>query len=330
MSTQSTLRSPFLDLPLEIRLLIYGYAIEESDSITISSAQLTGKCPDIVDRLYGDRRTPLVGLPAQHEPILLAGYSSHLLSVSDPPRIHVSPASRPEGPRYLDPTWQTTFSSLRLVNHQLHDELYSYRKSKSNGKTSLFVSYPHGLHAFQTLCPDIICKAKSVHISGTYTSNYRRNQSVEISIPTPPQSPDSRAHKPTEPNPVEELAKLVRSTLGQNPTSPLAKLEMRLYFPNSKSGEDSYYSVWGDDNSPVCVVLRNLCGGFIDMECWRGRNGTGVHLSVRPNPDKSRVISTVWRRLKEGGKNEPKIGDFCIDENWPEWSEAYVASPQTP
>lgn len=176
----------------------------------------------------------------------------------------------------------------------------------------------------------MIRQAKSVHIAGTYISNYRRGQ-ADTPVSTPPASPapQDEEHK-CEPDAVEELASLVRSTLGQDPTTPLTKFEMRIYFPNSKSGEDSYYSIWGDDNSPVCVVLRNLCGGFIDMECWRGRNGNGVSLSVRPNPEKSRVISTVWRRLQEGGRGEPKNGDFVIDEKWPEWSEEYVPSPQTP
>lgn len=327
---QSIPRSPFLDLPLEIRRIIYGYAIVESDSVTISSAQLTGAYPDVVNRLYGGGRSPAAGLPIHHEPVILPAYSSHLLSVSDPPRIHVSRAAAPEGLRYLDPQWQTTQSALRLVNHQLNDELYSHFRTKNSRETSLFVSYPHGLHVLKTKCPEMIRQAKSVHISGTYKSNYRRGQ-ADTPVSTPPRSPKmSDSETECEPDAVEELASLVRSTLGQDPTSPLAKFEMRVYFPNSKAGEDSYYSIWGDDNSPVCVVLRNLCGGFIDMECWRGRNGNGVSLSVRPNPDKSRVISTVWRRLQEGGRGEPKDGDFAVDENWPEWSEDYVPPPQTP
>ena len=331
MSTQSTLRSPFLDLPLELRLLIFNYAIVESDSVTISSAQLTGAAPDIVHRLYGDGRVPLAGLPLHHEPVILSGYSSHLLSASDPARIHVSRAAAPGGLRYLDPAWQTTQSALRLVNHQLNDELYAHFKSKSSRDTSLFVSYPHGLNVFQTMCPDMIRQAKSLHIAGTYNSTYRRQAQPPVDAPiTPPQSPKSKAMAFAVPDAVEQLTNLIHSTMGPDPTSALSKLEMRIYFPNPCDGQDSYYSVWGDDNSPICIVLRNICGGFIDMECWRGRNGTGVHLSVRPNPDKSRVISTVWRRLKEGAKGQPKTGDFVVDPNWPEWSEEWVPSPQTP
>lgn len=330
MSAQSTLRSPMLDLPLEIRLLIYGFAIVESDSITISSAQLTGTCPDIVNRLYGGGRSPMAGLPVHHEPVIQSGYSSHLLSAADPPRIHVSRAPAAEGVRYLDPAWQTTLSALRLVNHQLNDELWAHFKAKGSRQTSLFVNYPHGLHVLQTRCPEMIRQAKSVHIAGTYTSAYRRGSGQDVGATDRQSQKKSEGKIKMQPDSVEQLGSLIRSTMGQDAQFPLAKLELRIYFPNPRAGEDSYYSVWGDDNSPICVVLRNLCGGFIDMECWRGRHGTGVHLSVRPNPDNSRVISTVWRRLQEGGKNEPRVGSFVVDEKWPEWSEEYVPSPQTP
>lgn len=325
------MRSPFLDLPLELRLLIYSFAIVESDSVTISSAQLTGHCPDIVNRLYGGGRSPMPGLPLHHEPVILPAYSSHLLSASDPPRIHVSRAPAADGLAYLDPAWQTTLSALRLVNHQLNDELHSHFRSKRSRDTSLFVSYPHGLHVFQTLCPDMIRQAKSVHIAGTYVPTQRRRQPIEpLTPPQSPGGPEKEGEYTTEPDAVEQLANLVRSTMGKNPAFPLVKLELRIYFPNSATGEDSYYSVWGDDNSPVCIALRNVYGGFIDMECWRGRNGTGVHLSVRPNPNNSRNISTVWRRLQEGGRNEAKTGSWVVDEKWPAWSETYTPSPQTP
>ncbi|KAL1305556.1 hypothetical protein AAFC00_007163 [Neodothiora populina] len=344
MSAQAaTLRGcPLLELPLELRLIIYDYAIVESSSVTISSAELTGDCVDIDNRLYGQGRSPIPGLPENHEPVILSAYSSHLLSAADPPRIHVSRAPAAEGLRYLDPAWQSTLSALRLVNHQIIDELSAHFRSKRSRETSLFVSYPHGLHVFQTLCPETIRQARSVHIAGTYTRrpHRRRNgqQATTAQVLTPPPSPRADGSvdmaeedsKTTEPDSVEQLASLVRSTMGQEATTRLAKLELRIYFPNSRTGEDSYYSVWGDDDSPICVVLRNLCGGFIDMECWRGKNGTGVHLSVRPNPDNSRIISTVWRKLQEGGRGEARVGDWVVDEKWPEWSEEYVPSPQTP
>ena len=43
--------SLFLRLPTELRLHIYEYALSGSDTITIGTAQLFGRHPDIVHRL---------------------------------------------------------------------------------------------------------------------------------------------------------------------------------------------------------------------------------------------------------------------------------------
>lgn len=329
MSGQSTLRNPFLDLPLEIRLLIYGYTIVQSEAVTISSALLTGECADIVERQYGNGRSPFPGLPCHHEPVILPGYSSHLLSLTDPPRIHVSRAPAPEGLGYLDAAWQSPLKALRLVSTQVNDELVAHFRTKSSRDTSLFVSYPHGLHVFQTLCPDMIRQAKSVHISGNHYAAATLDRPMAASTTCSASSPSDEA-KISGADSVEQLSNLIRSTLGPNPVFPIAKLEMRMYFPTTDAGMDSYRSVWGDDNSPICVVLRNISSGFIDMECWRGTSGNGVHLSVRPHPANARIITSVWRRLQEGGRGEPKAGAWAVDDKWPHWSEEYVASPPTP
>ena len=74
----------FLELPLELRLIIYEYAAVEGAAVTIGACELTGTGPDLVHRQYGDKRAPLPGLPPLHEPVILEGYSSRLLSISDP------------------------------------------------------------------------------------------------------------------------------------------------------------------------------------------------------------------------------------------------------
>lgn len=303
-------RNAFLELPIELRVLIYGFAIEESDSVTISSAQLSGSGSDIVHRLYDGGRSPLPGLPLHHEPIILPAYSSHLLSATDPPRISVSqPKAKVE--------WQTTKTSLRLVNQQLNAELKAHCKPKRTSPSSLFINYPHGLHVLQTMCPDMLEQAKSVHIAGVH---HQRPMLL-----TPPQSPDRLEETiKKDLSEAENLRKLIRATMGRNPTCSLVKFELRMYFPNSGHFNDSYRSIWHED-SPVSIVLQNMWGASIDMECWRGRNGNAVHISARPK--ETRVLKSIWRGLREGGPDEPKNGSFVVDENWPLWSEEHITPP---
>ena len=95
---------------------------------------------------------------------------------------------------------------------------------------------------------------------------------------------------------------------------------MLMYYP----GSDSYGTVWGDDNSPVAVVLRSINAGKIDIEVRRGNRGTGVYLSatraMRGSDGKlARHVSTVWRRLDEGRRGEPACGTWVVDPLWPEW-----------
>jgi hypothetical protein len=116
---------------------------------------------------------------------------------------------------------------------------------------------------------------------------------------------------------------------GPNVRHEVKKLELRIYYP----GPDSYSTVWGDDNSPTVVALRNIYAGEVTIEVWRGRWGTGVYLYVVPNKDEpnsegsgragrgKRVVSTVWRRLEEGRRGEMNCGSWIIDPAWPDWIE---------
>lgn len=122
------------------------------------------------------------------------------------------------------------------------------------------------------------------------------------------------------PDSKNELSDLIRSTLRLEPTHPVEKLEMRIYYP----GDDSYSTVWGDDESPIVVALRNVHVGEVGIEIWRGRNGTGVYFCARPSNEKKRVVSTVWRKFDQRG--EPEHERWVIDSKWPEWSVDYEMS----
>jgi hypothetical protein len=286
----------FLELPLELRLIIYEHATVDESAVTIGACELTGKGADLVHRVYGDQRAPLPGLPPMHEPAIVSSYSSRLLSVSDPARIDVSLPSSPD-------SYHSTLSSLLLLNHQINAELSTHIRPKKNRETSLFVQFPLGLHVFKTKCPDFIRQARSIHIAGSYPKSASLKQSPHL----------------------DQLAHLVSTTLGKSPRYPIEKLETRIYF----DGANSYPRVW-DDSSPASVILRNVCGGFIDMEVARGRHGTGVYVSVRPHPENKRIISTVWRRLIEGDNGQPSCGDCAVDRQWPEWNTEFTPSSPLP
>ncbi|KAF1937234.1 hypothetical protein EJ02DRAFT_469845 [Clathrospora elynae] len=90
------------------------------------------------------------------------------------------------------------------------------------------------------------------------------------------------------------LTLLVRTLLPPEPTQ-LVKLSARILYP----GEKSYGSVWSNDESPVSHILRNICGGNIDMQVKRGSLATGLLLTARPKPE-ARVVSTSWENWKAG------------------------------
>lgn len=320
-TTMTPTSCPFLDLPTEIRLLIYSFALIDSTAITISSAALCGSYPDIVHRLYGAKRSPLYGLPEHHEPVIEPRYDASLLSVAKPAIIPLS-GPAPDPPAYCNSEEKDNgTTALLLVNRQVHAELTSHFKLTRNRNTSLFISFPHGLHVFRTLCPHLLRQAKSVHIAGSYRAkDFCNRRAACMPAVVPPK--DVKYNGNFTPDSTAQLTHLVTTVLGPNPSQPLQKFELRMYYP----GEDAYASVWGDDSSPIVIALRNIYGGQIDVEVWRGRYGTGVYLTARPSVDGRRVVSTVWRRLEEGRRGEPEKGSWAVDAKWPAWEQEYVVS----
>lgn len=52
-----------------------------------------------------------------------------------------------------------------------------------------------------------------------------------------------------------------------------------------------------------------------------GEGGGGGREGLR-----KRVVSTVWRRLEEGRRGEPRCGSWVVDPKWPSWEEKYEMS----
>jgi hypothetical protein len=90
------------------------------------------------------------------------------------------------------------------------------------------------------------------------------------------------------------LAQLVRTLLPPEPTQPV-QLSTRILY----TGENSYGSVWSDENSPLIHILRSICGGQIDMQVKRGSLATGMTLTAKPKPD-ARIVSTTWDNWRPG------------------------------
>jgi hypothetical protein len=88
------------------------------------------------------------------------------------------------------------------------------------------------------------------------------------------------------------LTTLIRTLFPPTP-SQCTKLSARILFP----GENSYGTVWSDDNSPATHILRNICGGKIDMKVKRSGLATGLCMTARPRPD-SRIVSTSWEQWR--------------------------------
>jgi hypothetical protein len=300
---------PFLELPVELRLQIYSDTLLESSAITISTAKLTGTPSDVVHRPYGCERTPFPGILLNHEPVIEKRYDASLLSVTHPATI---PLDAP----YRDSPYPSCHPLL-LVNKQIHNELKSHFDLMHSRTASIFISYPHGLHIFNTLAPSLIRQARSIHLAGIYTPT-SFSPTHRAYLPTGLQPPVPAAHNYNAriiPDSPSQLADMIKHLFGPSRRHEIDKLELRIYYP----GDDSYSTVWGDDCSPIVMALRNIYIGDIGITVYRGRYGTGVHLTAKMNAENRRVVSTVWRRLEEGRRGEPACGEWIVDSQWPEW-----------
>ncbi|KAF1918137.1 hypothetical protein BDU57DRAFT_188263 [Ampelomyces quisqualis] len=105
----------------------------------------------------------------------------------------------------------------------------------------------------------------------------------------------------------QALTLLIRTLFPPTPTQ-CTLLSARILYP----GDNAYSSVWSDNNSPITHVLRNVCGGKIDMQVMRGDAGTGLILSARPKPD-GRIVSTSWENWRREGVRGRGLGVRELD-----------------
>ncbi|OCK74697.1 hypothetical protein K432DRAFT_363265 [Lepidopterella palustris CBS 459.81] len=339
---QPTSRSFFLELPTELRLQIYDYALHDTNSITITSAAISGDDPTAPDFIP---RTTIPGLPPNHVPLIRSHFDPSLLSIINPITLPQPPdetnsnGSARSSPHAPDILPHPTPLALLQTNKHIYAELTAHIRFRlphaSRGGLALYLTYPHGLLVLKAICPYLLCQARCVYISGYHTLKVQNqpNNSSTSSASTinatggsssPATRPRSRLrlrfrlHEPLPPHSHLTtttahlaLGTLARTLLPPAPTPLFRKLELRVFYPD----ESAYSSIWGADNSPVVQALRNICGGNIDMEVWRGRRGTGVVLVARPNTA-GRVVSTVWRRLGESVEESERffVCRTCADE----------------
>lgn len=274
-------RCRFLELPTELRLIIYGFAVLDARVVTIGTAKLTGNAPDIVHRQFGANRSPFTGIPRHSEPVVETHFDAALLSG----KATIESNCSTQNPPVAFSSWSSHQSLLRL-NRQVNGEIRSHFALPVHRQTNLFVSYPHGLHFLQTTTPELLLQSRSVHVCGSYipriSERPRRGGATHYAVP-------EELEGDVVPDAVGQLSKLVKDTFGSNASHPVEKLELRIYYPG-----DSYSTVWSDTDSPIGVALYNIGCAEIDMVVYRGRYGNGVHLTATPVTERKRVITTVW------------------------------------
>ena len=342
----------FLNLPTELRILIYDFALCGSEIVTLGTTKLTGKSPDLVHRLYSGNRLPHPELPANHEPTVVYGYSSPLLSNSLKSNTHVT-ADTPLPPIR---SHENTHLNLLLLCRTVKQELEQHMRLETTRGTDVFASFPDGLHVFRSLTPHLIPQLRSLHIAGTYDKAHEFSQRLYANAMRRPSLEAVHFYGATTssdivPPSIQALKHLINSVVDQTTgVLQISQLTLRIYYP----GPNSYSrTVWSDDLSPVAVALGCLGYGDINLSISRWNVGTGVSLIARPNASSEegvsaketeenndqpsnptnrgggevsrklqRVISTFWSP-NEGGapRNQDPSREWIVDPQWPEWGE---------
>lgn len=254
------------------------------------------------------------GLPADHVPLVKGYYDPALLSLSKPPTITSQEFDQTQD---IQGFCHTTQALLQTCT-QIYDELSDYlrRHQATTPGLSLYVSYPYGVLVLQERYPDLLRQARHVYISGYYSPPQKEEpvpvhvKLVEDVMPTPislrpilrmgtppPYFPPKAFTLPSfSPETVSEapkaVANMVRTIMPPTPLPLLQSVQARFFYP----GECSYSSVWSDNNSPICPMLRNICGGKIIMKVYRGRLGNAVALTAKPQP-KERHLTNFWPKM---------------------------------
>ncbi|KAF2717965.1 hypothetical protein K431DRAFT_349153 [Polychaeton citri CBS 116435] len=310
---------PFFELPIELRLIIYEFALQDKHDVTIGAARIVGTDDDVVYRLYGEGRQPLSGLPEFYEPMIVSEYRPSLLSVTNPETIDLNCKDIPTP---FENHGVAAFTLLR-VNRQIRKEVLSHFQSRDFRSISLYVQFPHGLEVLTKAVPEVLDHVRSIHIAGSYRStNFIPSKGVYHREQRLTERYQSYGHQEGISQPdssTTHLTNLVSRLFGSKNRRLSTVFDMRIYYP----GADSYNSAWGDDASPVAIALSNTSTAQIKLETWRGQKGMGIRLCAKPSKDSKRSVTTCWRQLGEGGDGQPEPGSWAIDPLWPERLSSY-------
>ncbi|QDS76741.1 hypothetical protein FKW77_001339 [Venturia effusa] len=326
-------RWQFLELPIEVRLLIYDYAIAETDHITVSVAEL--------ERNIFDDSVPketIEGIPGQFVPLVKNGFEPQMMEIG---KVETIPLPDILGPSTLTGSMDSgygsfdasssvgggplgrlkhpevpllTAMSLLLTNRQVYQEMTAHIKHPTSRRSTLHVNYPYGVIVLETLYPTLLRYAEKICISGWYEGI---SDGSEFASPGAAGRDDPTIPLISTPKSVYELAnsalaRLVRTTMPRVAHPTLKHLSFRIFYPR----EAEYSVIWSCNQSPIPVALKNMCGGKVDMKVLRGGLGNGVVMNVEPLAD-ARHLATVWRRF-QGSKSKERDAwkSFGDERTW--------------
>ncbi|KAF2423198.1 hypothetical protein EJ08DRAFT_701323 [Tothia fuscella] len=326
-------RCYLLTIPLELRLQIYDYALEELSDVTITVAERERNTFD-----SADPAGIVKGLPGEYIPVVKNCFDSDLLKIGKPDVIPLTRLNDLDvgvsidsgyGSFGLDGKSSTeqpcvphlTSLSLLLTNRQTHEEFALHIRHPTACHSTLHVTYPYGLIVLQELYPTLLRHCAKVNISGFYDASHspswgptgsttqRRQISTTSSRNQGPPIPTITLQ--THDAATGALTRLTQILLSKTPHPTFQSLSMRIFYPD----EQRYGILWECDASPTVVVLRNTAEGNFDMKVWRGRCGNGIETVVLPT--KGRHVSTAWRKFNGDRKVEGRAwGCFGDGEVW--------------
>lgn len=298
----------FLQLPIELRIMIYGFAIIDEADITIGSTSRIGTYNDAID---DHDYSPYPGIPKSHKAAVTVGYSAAALSSIEAYRLDACPEEVPASTRrFANP--ELAHRSLLLTNKQTHLELMKYFPTPPSRRVNLYVQYPHGLHVLSTSMPELAGHAKTIHLAGVYVP---RTYSPEHRARIPPAVPPQQGRDVSSglegvilPDSAAQLARLIE---GQS--QHLDLLELRIFYPNP----DSYRTVFADHDSAISIALQMVGLASVVVETWRTSTGTGIVLKATRGEENTRRVDSVFRTMQQQGGN-PNIGEsWIVDPLWP-------------
>jgi hypothetical protein len=315
-----------LEIPIEVRLLIFDYALAETNHITISVAELEKNIFD-----DSEPEETIEGIPGKYVPLVKNAFDPEMMEIGKvgviplPDMLSVptltgsmdsgygsfGPSTSMGAAKFGRPNLPEvpllTSMSLFLTNRQIHDEMTAHIKHPTSERSTLHVNYPYGIIVLETLYPSLLRYAEKICISGWFDSTDSlpgtqiRNMQPGISLSDTTDDVYDIANS--------ALTRLVRTTMSPTQHPTLKYLSFRIFYPL----EAPYSVIWSCNDSPVAVALRNICGGKIDMKVLRGNCGNGIVLNVVPGA-RDRHLTTAWRKFQGNRRKEVEAWRCFGDE----------------